>query len=478
MNAQRLPASVLHLAAIVVLPLMLLFLSGCATTPFVYKPKGTLYPIGKGLTIEVGQIQNNLGFADPKKIRLNVELDRPLVDAVREALTAELQEAGFNVAPGGLVIAVIIDTKSPGDEGIFFGSQWTFRVTQPSDGSVLFAQQYAALGVLDKNGHQVVSSIWDDKGLVGIIRQAVMQFVDDPQMLVALKGPAPEVKVAQAPQPPPSGTRRADVDELPVTVAKRRANAHAIVIGIEQYRQKLPPAEYAVHDAEVIAEYVTKTLGYSEENVAVLLNDRAAKSDLEKYVETWLPNRVEQNDTVFVYFSGHGAPNAKTGKAYLVPYDGDPAFVEKTGYPLDRLYDVLASLPAKEVVVMLDSCFSGAGGRSVIAKGMRPMVLSVENPVLAKGRVMVLAASGGSQVSSTYDQKGHGLLTYFFLKGLKGEADQNRDSRIELRELYEYLRPQVERTARREFNNEQTPQLLGSPEMLTRGVVLIGPDRR
>jgi hypothetical protein len=478
MNALRLPASVLHLAAIVVLPLMLLFLSGCATTPFVYKPKGTLYPIGKGLTIEVGKVQSNLGFDDPKKIRFNVDLDRPVVDAVREALTLELREAGFDVGPGGLVVSVAIDSKSPGNEGLFYGALWTFRVFRASDDSLLYAKQYDGLGIFDKTGRQVVGSIWDAEGTIGLIRQGIVQFIEDTQMLVALKGPAPEVKVAQAPQPPPAGTRRADVDELPATVAKRRANAHAIVIGIEQYRQKLPPAEYAVHDAEVIAEYVTKTLGYSEENVAVLLNDRAAKSDLEKYVETWLPNRVEPNDTVFVYFSGHGAPNAKTGKAYLVPYDGDPAFVEKTGYPLDRLYDVLAALPAKEVVVMLDSCFSGAGGRSVIAKGMRPMVLSVENPVLAKGKVMVLAASGGSQVSSTYDQKGHGLLTYFFLKGLKGEADQNRDSRIELRELYEYLRPQVERTARREFNNEQTPQLLGSPEMLTRGVVLIGPDRR
>lgn len=122
---------------------------------------------------------------------------------------------------------------------------------------------------------------------------------------------------------------------------------------------------------------------------------------------------------------------------------------------------------------MLDSCFSGAGGRSVIAKGMRPMGLSVENPMLVKGKVVVLAASSGSQASSTYDQKNHGLLTYFFLKGLRGEADRNQDGRIELTEVFEYLKPQVERTARREFHNEQTPQLLGSPDRLTKSIRLI-----
>ncbi len=280
--------------------------------------------------------------------------------------------------------------------------------------------------------------------------------------------------IVPAPTPPPATLVPAsDVDTLPVGRAKTRENAYAVVIGIDTYRNKLPKADYASHDAEVMANYLTKVMGYEEENVAVLLNDRAAKTDLEKYIEHWLPKRVEPGASVFVYFSGHGAPNAKTGDAYLVPYDGDPAFVDATGYPLKRLYDQVGKLPAKEVVVMLDSCFSGAGGRSVIAKGMRPMVLSVENPVLAGGKTVVLAASQGDQVSSTYDQKGHGLLTYFFLKGLQGEADKNKDGSVDLAELFNYVKPQVERKARRDFNNEQTPQLLGSPELLKRGIRLV-----
>ena len=122
--------------------------------------------------------------------------------------------------------------------------------------------------------------------------------------------------------------------------------------------------------------------------------------------------------------------------------------------------------------MVIDSCFSGSGGRSVIAKGMRPVGLSVENPILSAGKTVVLAASAGDQVSSSYDQKAHGLLTYFFLKGLQGEGDGNKDSTIELGELFAYLKPQVERVARREFNNEQTPQLIGSPELLKRGILL------
>lgn len=290
---------------------------------------------------------------------------------------------------------------------------------------------------------------------------------------LAKLGVRPSGSGSASPEAPPSAVPASDVDRIPSASPKPRDHAYAIVVGIEQYQQKLPKADFAAHDAEIVGQYLSRVLGYPEENVVVLLNERATKTGIEKYVEAWLPDHVEKDDTVFIYFSGHGAPNAKTGKAYLVPYDGDPAFVEKTSYPLERLYEHLATLPAKEVVVMLDSCFSGAGGRSVIAKGMRPMVLSVENPVLAKGRTVVLAASSGDQVSSTYDQKGHGLLTYFFLKGLQGEGDRNKDEKIELTELFDYLRPQVERVARREFHNEQKPQLLGNPDVLRSGIRLV-----
>lgn len=264
-----------------------------------------------------------------------------------------------------------------------------------------------------------------------------------------------------------------DVDIPPAVKVGKNDNAYAVVIGIDTYRNKLPKADFASHDAKIMGDYLTKAMGYEEENVALLLNERAAKTDLEKYLEHWLPKRVEKDASVFIYYSGHGAPNPKTGDAYLVPYDGDPTFVDATGYPLKRLYEQLNKLPAKQVIVMLDSCFSGGGGRSVIAKGMRPMVISVENPVIAGGRTVVLAASAGEQVSSTYDQKSHGLLTYYFLKGLQGAADKNKDGSIELAEVFDYVKPQVERKARRDFNNEQTPQLLGNPKLLSQGIRLV-----
>lgn len=260
-----------------------------------------------------------------------------------------------------------------------------------------------------------------------------------------------------------------DVDLIPPLKGQARKHAFAVVIGIEQYREKLPTADFADRDAMLMGEYLTKVLGYPEENVVVRVNDKAARTDLEKYFEAWLPNNVENDSSVFIYYSGHGTPNTKSGDAYLVPYDGDPTFIEKTGYPLKRLYAALDKLPVKDVTVVLDSCFSGAGGRSVLAQGAKPMVLSVENTMAAGGKTVVLAASSGDQISSAYAEKGHGLLTYFFLKGLQGEGDLNKDGAMEMAELFEYVKPNVQKIARKQFNNEQTPQLLASPELLRKG---------
>lgn len=254
---------------------------------------------------------------------------------------------------------------------------------------------------------------------------------------------------------------KSDIDNLPAAVAKTNKNSYAIVIGIENYRQKLPKADFAVQDAKLMTEYLTKAMGYPEENIVTLLNEHATNVDFAKYFEKWLHNNAEKDGTVFIYYSGHGAPNPKTGDAYLVPYDGDPAFIEQTGYSLRRLYESLGKIQAKEIIVALDSCFSGAGGRSVIAKGARPLVMSMESLQIPQ-KITVLSAASGDQTSSTYDEKGHGLFTYFMLRGLKGEGDANGDGKIEIGELFNYIRPQVERIARKTYNNEQSPQIIGS----------------
>ena len=65
----------------------------------------------------------------------------------------------------------------------------------------------------------------------------------------------------------------------------------------------MPKADYAVADAKTMTEYLTKVMGYPEENVVTLTNDTASLTDFAKYFEKWLPNNVEKDSSVFIYYS-------------------------------------------------------------------------------------------------------------------------------------------------------------------------------
>ena len=123
----------------------------------------------------------------------------------------------------------------------------------------------------------------------------------------------------------------------------------AVVIGVEKY-QDLPASDYSSSDAKLMKEYLV-SLGVKERNIELLLNERATQSSIKKTVETWLPNRIKSDSKVVIYYSGHGAPDPKTGDAYIVPFDGDPNYLEDTGYSLNRLYDKLGKLQVAEVTI-------------------------------------------------------------------------------------------------------------------------------
>ncbi len=261
----------------------------------------------------------------------------------------------------------------------------------------------------------------------------------------------------------PAAAEPEDVDVPPAARTKRDRDAYAVVVGIEKYRD-IPAVEFAARDAQAVYDYLTQVMGFDPKNVVHLENERAARADLATYLGPWLKDRVTAKSRVFVYFSGPGSPDPRTGEGYLIPYDGSPNYVGTTAVALKQLYDNLSQLPAKDVIVVLDSCFSGAGGRSLLAAGIRPLV----NVRLAApgDNMVVLSAAQSDQISTYYPETQHGLFTYFLLKGLHGAADLGHSGVVTTDKLFAYLRPEVEREARRQ-HVEQSPAL--APDLATLG---------
>ncbi|HEX4049044.1 MAG TPA: caspase family protein, partial [Elusimicrobiota bacterium] len=202
---------------------------------------------------------------------------------------------------------------------------------------------------------------------------------------------AAETERARTPPPTDAGeivdaAPRSDVDEPPYRLPEE-PDDYALVVGVEKYSSDLPDARFARRDAQAVRDQLV-AMGYPPRNIAFLTDSQASLGAVKKNVESWLPDRVDANSTVFVYFAGHGSPDPATGLAYLVPWDGDPQYLADTAYPMSRLYRRLDALKAKRVFLALDSCFSGRSGRSVMAKGERPLVTKVDLGASLSGKVV------------------------------------------------------------------------------------------
>lgn len=237
--------------------------------------------------------------------------------------------------------------------------------------------------------------------------------------------------------------------------ASPQPTAFALIVGIEKYRD-VTAASGARSDAEKFAELARVTLGVPEENIKVLLDDRASRTDIAKQLR-WLQANVPSGARVYFYFSGHGAPEPTTGVSYIVPFDGDPQYLKDTAIPMTEVLGDLEKTKAKDVLALADSCFSGAGGRSVLAPGTRPLV-RVED-VKPQTRVAMLSASSGAEISGPAADGSGGLFSKYLIEALgSGQGDMDGDGQISLKELAAWVGPRVQREAKR-ANREQTPHL-------------------
>jgi len=272
----------------------------------------------------------------------------------------------------------------------------------------------------------------------------------------------PKAAVAELKAPPPPAPTR---------------DRWAVVIGTGRYESpEIPRLRYTVPDAEALYEVLIGPGGFKKEHV-LLITDRTEKKptlrNLKWSLGTFLARSAKKDDTVVIFFAGHGAPEVdqrgveRDGFAkYLVPSDAEPDDLYSSGLPMDELNTIFARIEAERVVVFLDACYSGAaGGRTFASKKTRSAHvddLFLERLTQSKGRAIV-TASRATEVSIELPELGHGIFTYYLVQGLKGAADLNRDGIVSLQELYEYVEREVAQKSRSVGGN-QHPVMKGELE--------------
>ena len=237
---------------------------------------------------------------------------------------------------------------------------------------------------------------------------------------------------------------------------------YGLVVGISKYKHSRLDLKYAAKDARAFYDLLVdeKIGGFPEGNVKLLTNQEATSNNLDNALKN-LVSKTEENDLVVIYYSGHGAlgpdhnGDESDGKdEYYITYETDPGSGEtlyKTGYIDDEFANRVKSLESDQVAIFLDSCYSGGATKSIKGFSLKGQTTPSPGTVFqdfnfeqAEGRIL-FAASQEDQTSYEGEEGEieHGLFTYFLLKGLKGEADRNRDGKITTVELEDYVVPHV-----------------------------------
>jgi EAL domain-containing protein (putative c-di-GMP-specific phosphodiesterase class I) len=233
--------------------------------------------------------------------------------------------------------------------------------------------------------------------------------------------------------------------------------AYAVFIGINIYSdsQYLPPLTYAEKDCQDCCHVLTnsETGIFLPENVTLLLGQNATTNNIREVLFREIVQKPTANDTVLVYFSGHGfILGEKQQKAYLGTYDVDVTNLitknRRSGLGMDELYeDIFSASPAKYVLFILDSCHSGAfvpsvtKGTTIEVSKMSTNEKLVEQGFFSgeNGRIAIVSCPPDLP---SYESKEfqNSIFTYYLLAGLKGGAVEQDTGEVTVDSLLTYIR--------------------------------------
>lgn len=313
----------------------------------------------------------------------------------------------------------------------------------------------------------------DEDGILYLrINDAPMMMNDNSgsiNVTIALKNPEP--KAAARPSPARESGDGKAARPAANHLAHSSAQKWAVVIGVSRYQDsRIAGLRYASEDARAFYDLLVSQQagGYAPARVKLLLDSEATVQGIRNALFNWLKQALEE-DMVTIYFAGHGSPESpdSPNNLFLLPYDARYDDITTSGFPMWDIETALKRfIRAKKVVVIADACHSGGVGQSydIARRGDRgvvvnPISASIQNLSQLGDGIVVISASDDKQLSQE-GQKwggGHGVFTYYLLKGLGGDADYNGDGHVTLGEIIPYLSEKV----RRETGNAQSPTVAG-----------------
>ncbi|ADB38981.1 caspase family protein [Spirosoma linguale] len=238
---------------------------------------------------------------------------------------------------------------------------------------------------------------------------------------------------------------------LPAQQRAFTGQTYAVVVGISDYKAlsyATGDLRFADRDARQFAAFLQSKSGGSvpASNIRLLTNRQATQAAIEQQLAVF--QQATEADRIILYFSGHGMPDS------FVPYDVEP------GKPdgLLTYRDIKTAFyrsGAKTKLCIADACLSGGMTRKLTARREAQQLVTPSQT--DRSNVAMLLASRSTQLAVEDSRLAGGAFTYFLLRGLSGKADLDGNGIVTIKELHQYVSPQLKKRTQ----GRQTPMFYG-----------------
>ena len=230
-----------------------------------------------------------------------------------------------------------------------------------------------------------------------------------------------------------------------------KPSLHVFAVGVNRYKYKedgFKDLNYAVYDAKDFANTIVNLADmdkYKEVDTTLLLDAAANRNNLEEQLIK-LIGRVQADDVVMLFFSGHGV-NINGDSYFLTPEAKDPLRGLSFHFINQRIKDMKSK--GGHILIFMDACHSGGMGN---AKG-----ISSKSITLAKPGAIGYYSCAENQTSIEKVELKNGVFTYALIEGMKGSKYERQ---ITMWGLYNTIQEIVKKE-----NKDQYPRLLHDEEI-------------
>jgi len=233
---------------------------------------------------------------------------------------------------------------------------------------------------------------------------------------------------------------------LLIAISMQAQKTYVLLTGVSNYGVDSINLFNTTKDVKQLKEKVCDKKGFT---TAILTSRYANHQNIVTKLNA-IVKLAKSQDRIIFFFSGHGTYGG------FVPHD-------RSLFNYQELLNILSKAKAARIYCFIDACMSG----SIKSISANNFGIGDNNP-----RICVMTASDATELSMEDSWVGHGYFTKALLKGLQGigASDKDKDKRITLEELFDYVSQDVVfRT--RNAKQVQHPQLIPSPSLLSSSVL-------